>query len=568
MRIKHLITCLFVILISNNVFSQNDKSLIDYIQKEYHFKIGDSLPDKVLNETFLTIKFISISDLKVLKLFPKLNSLRLYECSVTSIKNMPDNIKSLMIDDGSVSLQLVIPPNIQRLTFCSNKTTFTPILPKGLIELNLNDNNLTSIPEFPEGLTDIMCSRNALTKLPALPQTLINLYCDNNYLAELPPLPPHLVMLNCANNQIKKLKNVPPTIQTLNCQSNNIETMDSIHAKHLNIDIRCNPIKKIPIDFTSCEINITPQFYRPSTDYRQLVLKHDFNCRKDLKKFCFNLYKSLINYDIDYFNRQLLSEKDFDWMGNCFQGDSLNRITDFNYLIHDDLNPKDIKPDFLKISDELGLSFIDSIAVFPRNMYYKCDFIFERVVLYCSNIFNYPSRTLTFDVVESPQGFKIYDIPSQFYNVAYNKDSKIAKDSFPDKMPDDFEFTIQADYNYSYDSKSGIYYKPLTCHLTLLEVSLTHTERQAIYDKIKKLYMYERPIITVEHLMDVVDEESDGGTITINVNGQQERIQSCSSNFKDKEYCIKLQALFKEIETILLSKENVKKAPPTHFFRI
>jgi len=565
---KRIFTCLLFVLLVLNCFSQKDKSIIDFIQKEYHFKIDDPLPEKVLNETSLTIKYISISDLQILKIFPKLNFLRLYECSVTSINNMPDSIKSLMIDNGSVFQQLIIPPNIKIFTFCNNKTAFTPILPKGLTDLNLNDNNLTSIPEFPEGLIDIMCSNNNIKKLPALPQTLINLYCDNNYLTELPALPPHLRILNCAYNQIKTLKNIPPTIQKVNCQSNNIKTMDSIHAKHLYIDIRCNPIKKIPIDFTSCDINITPQFYRPSTDYRNLVLKHDFDCHKDLKKFCFNLYKSLINCDVDYFVRQLMSEQDFDWMRNCFNGDLLKQKTEFTDFIQDYLNSKEIKPNFLKISDELCLNFIDSITVVPINMNFKGNLPFEKVVLYCSNIFNKPSRTLTFSVVKSPKGYRIFEIPSQFYEVAYNKNSKIAKDSLPDKMPDDFEFTINADYNYSYDSKSGIYYKPLTCHLSLLEVSLPHTERQTIYTKIKTLSMYERPIKTVEQLSQIEYDDDDQTTITIKINGRQETIQSCSSSFKDKEYCIKLKALFNEIETILLSKEKVKKAPPTHFFRI
>jgi hypothetical protein len=95
---KKILLCLIVTLFIQNVYSQDDNALINYLQNHYNFKIGDTIPDKILKETMLTIEHIQINDLNILKLFPELNFLRLYKCTVNSIKNLPEKISSLMID--------------------------------------------------------------------------------------------------------------------------------------------------------------------------------------------------------------------------------------------------------------------------------------------------------------------------------------------------------------------------------------------------------------------------------------------------------------------------------------
>ena len=315
-------------------------------------------------------------------------------------------------------------------------------------------------------------------------------------------------------------------------------------------------------------------FSQGSTDYRNLMLKQDFKCRADLRKFCFNIYKSLINADYDYFSKQLIVEKDINWMGKCFKGDSVKRISSFKNFI-DKKNNNEKRIAFLSLSKDLGISFLDSISIVPRDYYPKCEIPLEIATFYFSipYIFCYPNRTLTFNVVKSPIGYKIIDFTSDYYTL--KEKETVVVDKLPIKMPQDFEFIINGYFHYAYDSKREIYYKPLTRNLTLLKVSLTQKEKRLIYDKIKIIDACELPkakvfpkVLTTYPVIEVEKEEADPIRITINVNGLRKTIKYCSSIDTGNIYWEKLQELFNQIDNILLNKKKVKEAPPIWGVRI
>jgi Leucine-rich repeat (LRR) protein len=62
---------------------------------------------------------------------------------------------------------------------------------------------LTSLDNLPPNIKELYCFSNKLTSLDNLPPTLIKLDCDNNEITSLDNIPPTLTELNCNDNPLK-----------------------------------------------------------------------------------------------------------------------------------------------------------------------------------------------------------------------------------------------------------------------------------------------------------------------------------------------------------------------------
>lgn len=564
---KKTISYLLVILFIQNTFSQNDKSLIKYIQNEYNFKIGDSIPDKILKETNITIKGIQINDLRILKIFQKLHFLTLYQCKVNDIKNIPEQVEILTIENGTVTQQLIVPSSVKKFCYVYNKTNYVPILTKGLEYLDFTNNNIDTLNELPDGLTYFSCSQNNIKVIPKLPNSLVDFDCSRNSISELPLLPPNLKTLNCGFNKIKEIRNIPRSLGKMECQANEIEKMDSIHSMYFDLDIRCNPIKKLPIDFKNCaSLNINPGYYYPSgNDYRNLWMQKDFKCRDDLKDFCSNIYQSLIYCDYNLLGSQFISNNDFEWIEKYIKGDSLKRISEFNKLLKDKESNEEIKFNLLSIST--GIGFLDSVGVIKDDLYNSYSLLSvlpsEYIVFYFSNFMNEPYRTLNLNIIRSPHGYKLFKFPVNLSHIKQKENYLTNQDELPNEMPDDFNFAINSD-SYNYNSQRELYSKALTRYPTILNVSISNREKKKIYNKLKKIDFDKIP----KESSGLIQVNESTITVTVNIKGKIKKINSCYSANRENDYCKQVQEVIKQINDILRHKRKVKNAPQIYYMRI
>ena len=123
------------------------------------------------------------------------------------LDSLPSDIK--IIDVSKKNLNYL--PDLSRfkkleILICYyNNLTSLPNLPENLKELHCFFNNLTSLPNLPENLKKLHCHYNNLTSLPVLPKNLEILYCHYNNLISLPVLPEKLKDLHFFKNPISEI---------------------------------------------------------------------------------------------------------------------------------------------------------------------------------------------------------------------------------------------------------------------------------------------------------------------------------------------------------------------------
>lgn len=181
-------------------------------------------------------------------------SIHLFEMTLNSIDNLPENLQYLEIKNSKIDLldMDILPKSIRELYITNSsiertngslksylKLTYLisegnssgstdkiiSEFPKNLIYLVCSNNQLTSLPPLPKSLTTLDCSNNQLTSLPDLPKSLRNIKCGNNQLTSLPPLPKSLKFLMCQNNQLTSLPPLPKSLYSLNIYNNKIENL-------------------------------------------------------------------------------------------------------------------------------------------------------------------------------------------------------------------------------------------------------------------------------------------------------------------------------------------------------
>ena len=96
---------------------------------------------------------------------------------------------------------------------------------KKLNRLIMNNNKLTSIPDLPTNLKYLSLKNNYVKEIPCnLPPKLLSLDCENNKIEKLNGLPQSLKILICNNNEIKYIDisgNI--NLVRLDCLNNNFD---------------------------------------------------------------------------------------------------------------------------------------------------------------------------------------------------------------------------------------------------------------------------------------------------------------------------------------------------------
>ena len=137
--------------------------------------------------------------------------------------------------------------------------------------LIFTNGSITALKNIPNTLQKLIIEENLLIELTDLPDTILYLDVNHNYLTELNVSHlKNLEHLDCNNNRLETL-DLPAKIKSLNCSHNDIKTLDSTKMQNLHtLIISHNPVLVInnidslnPAEF---EHENTPLLYIGSSD--------------------------------------------------------------------------------------------------------------------------------------------------------------------------------------------------------------------------------------------------------------------------------------------------------------
>jgi hypothetical protein len=104
--------------------------------------------------------------------------------------------------------------------------------------IELGEGEITSIKNLPESVRSLSCSRNLLTTLEGLPRDLETLICENNYLARFNgETTQKLKVLQLSDNKLVEMENLPKDLEELYVDNNqlrvlNLEDCPSLRTLH------------------------------------------------------------------------------------------------------------------------------------------------------------------------------------------------------------------------------------------------------------------------------------------------------------------------------------------------
>jgi len=93
--------------------------------------------------------------------------------------------------------------------------------------IELGEGEITSIKNLPESVRSLSCSRNLLTNLEGLPRDLETLICENNYLGRFDGAASQkLKVLHLSDNKLVEIENLPKDLEELYVNNNQIRVLN------------------------------------------------------------------------------------------------------------------------------------------------------------------------------------------------------------------------------------------------------------------------------------------------------------------------------------------------------
>ena len=172
--------------------------------------------------TNLNLDGLGLNNIDGIQYFTNLEILSCKNNNLTSIPDLPNQLKTLNLRSNNIS-------NINPL-------------PQSVLDVDLRNNSLVSVPEFPNQIETLKLCFNNFSNIPNLPDSLRVLYFAYNNLVGLPTLPPNTEQVLCYNNQIENIEFIPESIETFRVQNNNISILPDIPSGIQTLDISNNPI--------------------------------------------------------------------------------------------------------------------------------------------------------------------------------------------------------------------------------------------------------------------------------------------------------------------------------------
>jgi hypothetical protein len=152
----------------------------------------------------------------IMETFGDIIFLRLINCSLTNLSNLPPNIVNLDISNNNIS------------------EIHNSDIPKTLVDINLNNNNIRTLDlSISDNITILNLSNNPLTNILAFPPNIIelNLSSSNINSTEMINNLTGLQILRLCSTNISNIDNLPDTIKELNISRINMELGSGVISK-------------------------------------------------------------------------------------------------------------------------------------------------------------------------------------------------------------------------------------------------------------------------------------------------------------------------------------------------
>jgi hypothetical protein len=154
--------------------------------------------------------------------------------------------------------------------------------------IELGEGEITSIKNLPESVRSLSCSRNLLTSLEGLPRDLETLICEDNYLSRFNGAATQKIkVLHLSDNKLVELENLPKDLEELYVDNNqlrvlNLEECPSLRTLHASN----NPmliIEHVPESLVDLQSENSPfvdanhaDAGEPTTTHQENVSKIDY----------------------------------------------------------------------------------------------------------------------------------------------------------------------------------------------------------------------------------------------------------------------------------------------------
>ena len=173
-------------------------------------------------EPMASLRFLHIYDSPVedIGLHSSLRNLYLENTKISCIFDLPDNLRSLTINNRMSSLEISsLPIGLRDLTLHNLEISSLPSMPQGLSSLDLQGCKIQRLPRLPDSILYLDISSTTITNLDDLPEFLEELHIQNSCLSSLPELPSTLEVLNCSMSMVREIPRLPLGFKELYCAS-------------------------------------------------------------------------------------------------------------------------------------------------------------------------------------------------------------------------------------------------------------------------------------------------------------------------------------------------------------
>jgi len=264
---KKILLCLFLLynlssIAQSNLYPIQDSLFLDYLQDNYPETIvNDSLDvNATTNITYLNISGEGITSLDGIQFFNNLDTLLCSDNQLTSLPELPDNLKHLDCSSAynflnEITILPELPDNLEYLDCSRNDLISLPELPDNLKYLDCSRNELISMPVLPANLNYLDCSGSSsstggapqnISILPELPISLTELRCSYNQLTSMPELPENLTYLSCGGNQLTSLPELPLGLNELQCDYSELTILPDLPNGLRELGVSDNQLTSLP----------------------------------------------------------------------------------------------------------------------------------------------------------------------------------------------------------------------------------------------------------------------------------------------------------------------------------
>jgi uncharacterized repeat protein (TIGR01451 family) len=177
-----------------------------------------------------------------------------WQANLTSISNLPQNLRFLNLQDGLITSIPNLPPLVDSLLMRNTKITSIPFIPSTMRYMEVDISTLTSVGALPGSLRWLSLYGNLnISTYPDLPEGLETLYCYGY--SFIKPLPSTLKYLyagssNSVNGPLTTVPPLPAGLLLLDIQGNSVTSLSPLPADILYVNARGNQLTSIPVNGT------------------------------------------------------------------------------------------------------------------------------------------------------------------------------------------------------------------------------------------------------------------------------------------------------------------------------